>query len=165
MHRLSADHALPRRPHPRAAFSLIELTIVLIIMGIMAAITIPRLANSIARRQVELAADRVADDLNLARQQAKALSKSVTVVFNQSAGTCTLVGIPSLDRDGSQYTTRLADPPYRVTVQTVDFGSDTMVKFNGFGEPDTGGILTVTVGRFSRSVTLDPISGRAREGS
>ena len=65
----------------RRGFTLIEMIFVLAMMGILFAITIPRIRVSPAKK-VRLAAQQLVRDLELARTRALATKKNARVVFN-----------------------------------------------------------------------------------
>lgn len=154
-----------RRPcQARAAFTLFEVVVVVAIMGMLAAVAIPRYANSIARRRVELAAGRIVEDLALARAQAMATSASCTVTFLGGSERVRINGMKPLDPGGAVYITELSQSPYQVNLRDIDFGGDNQVIFNGFGVPDSGGTARVLVGNYARTITLDPQTGRAEVG-
>src|SRR5204863_23675 len=55
----------------RRAFSLIEITLVLMVMGVLAALAVPRYASALARYRADAAARRIVADLDLARTTAR----------------------------------------------------------------------------------------------
>ena len=79
------QHGRPKQ-FKRAAcgFSLVELVLVMVIIGVVAAIALPRFAQANARQQLEAAANRVASDLEKARHEARASSNLVAISFNTS---------------------------------------------------------------------------------
>ena len=50
---------------------------------------------------------------------------------------------------------------YRVAIDSVDFGGDADLVFNGFGVPDSSGFVQVVVGTELRRVDVDVSSGKA----
>lgn len=142
-------------------FTLIELVLVMVIIGIMAAVAVPRYSNSIARRRVEAAATRVANDLNLARRQARTSSSTQTVDFNVAQHRYRLVGCADIDHPGEEYIVELNAPPYEVRIVSAVFGGDDVVEFDGYGNPDSGGMVVVAGGGFQVTVKLDADSGKA----
>ena len=140
----------------RPAFSLIELVIVTMILGCLAGIAIPRVANSLSLRRVESAAKRIIRDLELAQQQAKASSASRAVAFDVASDSYELVGMRHLAGSTKPYLVYLSDEPYRATILSADFEGDTEIVFDGYGIPDSGGTIMVAVGGHQRDVTVDP---------
>jgi prepilin-type N-terminal cleavage/methylation domain-containing protein len=141
----------------RRAFSLIELVVVLSIVGVMAAVAIPRYGRAISRTRVEQAADRVVHDLHLAADRARALSQPYHAVFSTTKdyyrlaeGVATKAGI--LDRQSVVY---LGRDPYLVNILQVNFGGSVGVTFDAFGTPDAHGQISLRAGNVVRFVTLD----------
>jgi len=151
----------PIRRHSRTGLGLLEVIITVIIIGIMAAVTGPRISASIVRYQVEAAARRVAADLNHARQNAMTFGTDRTVTFNVASHSYDLAGIADMDHSSQEYSVSLADTGYASTLVSVDFGSGTSVTFSRYGRPDNGGTVVVTVGGEQRSVVVNPATGKA----
>jgi type II secretory pathway pseudopilin PulG len=149
-----------RRVGGRWAFSLVELLVILIIIGIISAMAIPRFSESIGTQRIEAAARRVAADLALARSRAKMSSADVSVLFTIAADNYTLPAIEDIDHPARPYTVNLADPPYEVSISAADFGGDAEIIFDGYGEPDSGGSVTVSLGDRLRTISVDADPGR-----
>lgn len=145
----------------RPGFSLFELVLVTVIISLLALMALPRYADAMARYRADAAAQRLAADLNLARQHAEDRSATVKVLFDLSADTLTATGMASLDVQGQDYITRFADEPYYADLISVDFDSATMVQFDGFGEPTAGGQVVLSVGSLTRTIQFDRNTRRA----
>jgi prepilin-type N-terminal cleavage/methylation domain-containing protein len=141
------------RPSARA-FTLVELVVVLVVLGVLAGIAVPRYANFQAHQRVRAAAGRVYADLALAQRQAKFSSSDQTVTFDTAADSYTLDGMPHPDFSGIDYTVRLSQPPYEVSLVSAAFGGDKQLVFNGFGEPDSGGSLVIRVGDYQETINV-----------
>jgi type II secretory pathway pseudopilin PulG len=132
------------------------LLIVLAIMGIGAAIAIPRYGASIARFRAESAARRVEADLKYAQAAANAASASRTVAFNPGAASYAIGGVRELNNKGGVYTVSLAEL-HGVQIGVAEFGGDTTVVFDGYGRPDSAGVVRVRYGGDGWEVTLDAL--------
>ena len=144
----------------RRGFTLIELVMVVIIVGIMSAIVAPRIFTSLAYHHVEAAAKRVQVDLELARRQARATSASQTVQFLVNADSYSLPAMNDLDRPGSIYSVDLSTAPYEASILSADFGGDAVLIFDGYGVPDSAGQVIVESGGYRRTIFVDAVTGR-----
>ncbi len=145
-----------------AGFTLVELVIVIMILGIMAAVAVPRYADALSKHRVDAAARRIEADLELARRRAKITSTSQSVQFDAGASRYLLPGVPSRDHPASAYQVDLAKPPYSASIASADFGGDAEIRFNGYGYPDSAATIVVRSGKHQRTIVVDPDTGRAR---
>ena len=147
------------------AFSLIELVLVIATIAVLSAIAVPKYASAMNRYRVDLAAKRVVADLALARASARASGKGQVVNFAAPANGYTMAGLAAPDGRAGDYTVRLGDEPFKCAISRVEFGSAapfaTSVRFTRYGTPEAGGGVVVSSGDYSKTVLLDPVSGRA----
>ena len=125
------------RSAPRG-FTLVELVLVLFIIGVIAAIAMPRFAQATARQQLEAAADRVMSDIELARARALAASSTVTMTFDRDEDLYSLDAV-----GGDAFTLKLNEPPYNTRIASLNFGGISTLTFNGYGIPSGSGQITV----------------------
>jgi prepilin-type N-terminal cleavage/methylation domain-containing protein len=150
-------------PYPvRCAFSLIELVIVLMLMGIVAAVAVPTFFDSLLFHRVESAARRVKADLELARNTARLTSASQTITFNNAARTYALsAAIKDLDRPNQTYTVDLSKSPYKLNTLTAVFGGTAVITFDGYAKPSVAGSVIVQIdANHKATVTLDGTTGQ-----
>lgn len=145
----------------RGGFTLIEMIITVLIMGILAAVAAPRFHGSLVRMRAESAARRIQADLHLARDQAIATSTAKVVSFSLANHTYQLSSTADLNRKSENYVVDLTAEPYRAMLVTVNFGGDAQVVFDHFGQADSGGTITVAAGGFQTTISLDPDTGKA----
>jgi len=156
------------------AFTLIELLIVLLILGIVAAMVIPMVSGT-DDAQCEAAARVIVADLELAQSTALARQAEVALVFSDDGQSYKVV--LSMSQDLSDYASlvTLEHPlmpgqTYEVNVVTdlqlpdvvlsgAAFGGDGHVVFDSFGSPGFGGSVVVTAGAASLTVSVEPITG------
>jgi type II secretory pathway pseudopilin PulG len=142
---------------------MIELTIVVLIMSILAAASAPAFLNSLLFHRVETAARRVKADLDYARQRARLTSTAQTVTFTGSS--YTLNGAKSLTNPNQVYTVNLQASPYLLDTATANFAGTQIISFDGYGTPSAGGTPSVggTVVLSAKdhqcTVTVDAVSG------
>jgi len=145
---------------PRRAFSLVEAVLVVVIVGILSSIALPRYAGFVAREQIEAAAHRIVIDLSLAQRQARLSSASQQVVFDLVAGTYTLVNLPDPDRKGETYKVSLSQEPYRAKIVSANFGGVAQLTYDGFGTPISSGTVVIDVGKYRQTITVNAGTGQ-----
>ena len=126
------------RKSRRAGFTLIELVLVIVIIGVVSAIALPRFSQATARQQLDAAADRLVSDLELAQARARSSSQTVTVSFNRGAESYTVSG-----GGGDSFTVELDESPYNSLIGTASFNGSTTLYFNGYGIPNSSGKVVV----------------------
>ena len=141
-----------RRRVSHRAFTLIELVLVLVIVGVVAAMAAPRYAGALANYRSRCAARRVVLDLSAAAADALAASAARTMRFDRAANAYSVNGGAPV---------RLDREPYGAALVSVDLGGDDAITFDGYGAPDSGGTIVVRSGQFTRTIIVNPLTGRA----
>ena len=151
----------PRR-QPRAirGFTLIELVLTCVIIGLVATVAAPRYSAAQNRYHLEASARRVTADLVRAREHALATSGPVVVRFDTAAMTVLVEGLPALNDPSTDHLTRLSRPPYETLLTSADFDGVTSLTFDGFGNPSAGGEVVLTRGSLSKQVNVSGDLGR-----
>lgn len=145
----------------RRGFSLIELVAVVLIVGIVAALAAPRVASALARQRVDGAARRVVADLALAQRAARAASASRSVTFSTATGGYTVSGVDNPNQPGKPYVVDLGAEPYGAEVISILFTGGSVLTFDGFGQPSSGGGVVLRCGDGCRRVVVDATTGEA----
>jgi type II secretory pathway pseudopilin PulG len=149
------------QPAPaRHAVSLIDLTVTLLLMGIMAGVAIPRFAGSISWHRCQSAAARIVADLSYAQQQAVARSTSQTVQFMTSTSSYVIPGLPHLNVGGQTFNVSLSQYPYESKIISASLGSDAKLIYDMHGRADSGGTIIVSSGSYRRTITIDASTGK-----
>ena len=141
-------------------FTLVELVIVILIIGILTAGATPKFVSSLKRAQADAAVLRVKADLNLARQTAISRSSTQSVQFTANSAVYTLPGIADPDHPAAAtYSVDLADGEYRAVVTAASFGAGTILQFDRYGQPINAGSVTISAGGITKTVSVDATSG------
>jgi prepilin-type N-terminal cleavage/methylation domain-containing protein len=149
-----------KRTAGHQGFTLIELVIVTMIIGIMSAVAAPRFAESLTRYRVEAAARQLRSDLAEARLRAKTASADQVVQFDDAAESYTLVGVPDMDHPNQDYRILLISR-FKAAIASADCGGDAELTFDGYGRPDSGAQVVVQCGVQQRTVVVDAETGLA----
>ncbi len=163
-HQACGPHLAGRRRF-RAAFTLIELVMVVVIVGVVAAIAIPRFSNASARYRVDLAAARVATDLELTRDTARSVSASMTVRFAEGSARYGAVAAnpgalnigPTTPKPG--FVSNISSEPYFAYVAAAKFGTGPQVDITPYGVFDSDGLVIVTNGTWGGAIAVDSKTG------
>lgn len=143
----------------RHGYSHVELIIAILVIGIVAAVSMPRFAASIQRQRAEAAARRVAADLEALRGLASTTSQQQSAVFDISTNSYTLAGLTNPDRPGQPYKVSLASQLYGSILVSANFGGDATILFNGYGVPDSSGTVMLKSGQTTKTITIEPNLG------
>ena len=138
-------------------FSMLELLLVVAILGIVAAIAVPRFTNANAQRDLDNAARQLVVDLRWTSQMAANSVDTVKVVFVNTA--------PFGYRVVQGTAETVIKPTYSFPTTVLFPSAVSTISFDVFGKPtgsaDVSIILQNTAGQ-SRTVNIDYLTGRVR---
>ena len=152
----------PRAPAPpRAGFTLIEMVVVLIIIGVGMALVVPMVEGGFEAREVRWAARQIASTMHFCRGEAVALGQPQELIIDAN--------------ENSLHTTewgrwaRLTDRAVIDGVQGGNVVGDGMVQIVFYPNGSTTGADVVIAGRRDRRehrllVSLDPLLGMVHVG-
>jgi prepilin-type N-terminal cleavage/methylation domain-containing protein len=156
------------------AFSLIEVVTVMLLMGIVAAIALPRYSAALCNYRVSAAARQLSADLVYAQTLARSSSSTYTVTLNPTNNSYQLSGgaiasqsggsgpmqLVALANTPTSYVVSLQSNPYLATIAAVSFSdATTSISFNGYGIPSTGGAVVIQCGAAQKTLTIDTATG------
>ena len=132
---------------------VVVVLIVMVIIGILSAIAVPRYANFVAAQRADSAARRIVADLGYVQRLARTTSQSKTVSFSTLADMYSVLGVDDPDHAGTPYQVHLGEEPHKATIDSVNFGGDNKLVFDGYGVAEDGTVV-ISVGRYERTLTV-----------
>lgn len=151
----------------RLGFNLVEVTLTILILGILIAVASPVYSESLFRFRAESAAQRIAKDIEHAQQLARQTNSERKIVFRKSDSSYDLEGAVSLEQSVQPYSVALSEYPYLTSISSWTTSADTSTSlteltltFDRFGLPDQGISITVQSGDIQKQVVVTAITGR-----
>lgn len=151
----------------RSGLTFVELTVSVMIIGILAAIASPIYTNSLLRYRAEVAAQRITKDIEQTQRAARQSNSARTITFTTVDHSYVISGKSSMDHSSQPYKVLVNESPYRVQFSSLVTASlptsqlaSVAITFDRFGMPDQGISVTVSSGTLQKQVDVAPTSGR-----
>ncbi|MCF7827289.1 MAG: prepilin-type N-terminal cleavage/methylation domain-containing protein [Candidatus Marinimicrobia bacterium] len=152
----------------KSGFTILELALVIAILGIISAISVPKIGEIITAVQEKAVAERMIEDLSYLRSLAVSHRDTTWMVVNQAqnqyglytgpnAGSRTLLADP---QSGEYFILDLDSAYQNIFISSVNFGGSSEIAFNWRGRPSSGGSIVLNS---SRTITVIPETGMAYE--
>jgi prepilin-type N-terminal cleavage/methylation domain-containing protein len=138
-----------RQDHLRAGFSVLELVIVIVIMGLMAAAAVPAFSRSLKASRTARAAGVIQADIELAYSYAARQRKPVRIAYNSSTLTYTVTDRAA----GTTLITRTLGSGSEWTLDAVTWSATPIDVYPGGFSSGTLSI-TITGGTASTTITM-----------
>ena len=144
-----------------AGFSMIELIIVVVLIGIFTAMALTRTDTGLTTIREQIAIDQITNDIDLARSMAFARNEAITIIFDknqESYGVYNGLGIikdfPNSNNDGIIS----LDNSYlrNLDIKEVNFGGSANLQFQPLGDPVSGGTIELN----TKTITVESITGK-----
>ncbi len=138
------------RRNPRGGFTAIELMIVVVVIGIMAAAVMPRIGRIVANQRIRSLQSAVASDLEVAFALAQREHKPVTITYNTSTKVLSIT-----DRVSSTVLkTRYLGQSTTFSTTAVTFAPTAGITIFPMGLATAACTVTVTNGSFTKRIAV-----------
>lgn len=147
-------------------FTLIEIVVVIVLLGIITIVAVPQFTNTLASKRLYDAIEKLNDDLNYCRDYAISQHTNTYIRFGIANNRYRLFY-------GDTYATRVAlyDPARssaawftinsvytNVSLQSVSFASN-IISFDWWGTPSEGGSVVLTNGTNTHTISVSAETG------
>ncbi len=153
--------ATVRLKNREAGFSIIELMVVVVIMGIVLAASIPALRQHTETVNLTKGSREVESSLKLARARAVSTNNSVVVVFDTDASTYLL--FEDADDDGTQDAGETSSGPFeapnKIVIGSVSFARSTVTFTPNGAASETGSVVLVNTKNLAQRIDLTAATG------
>ena len=143
-------------------FSLIELVIVILLIGIFTAIAMTRTNTGLSIIREQIAIDQITSDIDLARSMAFGKGKTISIIFNDQDESYTLYEGSTLISDfpnSDNGTIQLDNSMLKdVNIQSVSLGGTNIneLKFLPLGDVEYGGSILLN----TKTISIEQVSGK-----
>ncbi len=145
-------------------FSLTELIVMIVLIGIFAAMAMTRTSTGMTTIQVQIAIDQITSDIDYSKSMAFAKHDTITLVFSTTLEQYTIYNGP----DGSR--SAITDFPnstngvisfdqsdfIEVNITSANFGGTSELQFLPLGDPKSGGSIVLN----SKTISVAPVTGQ-----
>ncbi|GEM_PF-1595631 len=113
-------------PH-RAAFSLLELVIVLAVLAVASLIAVPSFVSAAAGRELNAAQQTLLADIQAAKLRARRTSTTHTIKFYPSSNRYIIAEGTDIEREDVILTRDLADTPFNLSLESTTLDGDVAI--------------------------------------
>jgi Tfp pilus assembly protein FimT len=145
-------------------FSLTELIVMIILIGIFAVMAMTRTSTGMTTIQVQIAIDQITSDIDYSKSMAFARHDTITLVFSTTLEQYTIYSGP----DGSR--SAITDFPnstngvisfdqsdfIEVNITSANFNGASELQFLPLGDPKSGGSIVLN----SKTISVAPVTGQ-----
>jgi prepilin-type N-terminal cleavage/methylation domain-containing protein len=138
----------------RPAFSMIEMVLVVIIIGVIAAIAAPRFAEAGSGRRLSSASKIIERDISSIQLRAKATGKIHTLVFYPASDMYIALEGTDIRKDAIVFMRELDEAPLSLDLARTDIGDNQDIVISAFGGFDKAFTVTVADDGIEREVSF-----------
>ena len=145
-------------------FSLTELIVMIVLIGIFAAMAMTRTSTGMTTIQVQIAIDQITTDIDYSKSMAFARHDTITLVFSTTLEQYTIYNGPDVSRSA------ITDFPnstngvisfdqsdfIEVNITSANFGGSSELQFLPLGDPKSGGSIVLN----SKTISVAPVTGK-----
>ncbi len=143
--------------HDRA-FSMIELVMVMVIIGIVTAIAIPRFADAATGRRITAMKNTLENDIDMMKIRARATSKPHLIKFYLDKDFYIIFEGTTMERESIVLLRDLTADPYTVDLIKTNLGTDAYASVTAYGDVSPGFSVAVEHNDIQVTVVIDGIS-------
>jgi len=146
---------------PRSGLSSIDLILAVMLMGLAAALTAPKLSSNYQRHQLRAVIASIAADITYLRRQAAITGREVSMEYDRSTNMIRSSDAVDPERPGSTFTDPLGILAHGIKIEPIDFPGGA-IRFAPRGEtwfgqkPLSSWGFNVSLGRLSGRVLVTP---------
>tara|TARA_R110000737_G_scaffold2923_10_gene9259 strand:- start:17926 stop:18471 length:546 start_codon:yes stop_codon:yes gene_type:complete len=146
------------RRNTERGFSMIELVIVVAVMGIIAAIAVPKFADAASGRKIQAAKKQLLADIKATKLRARATSKQHTLKFFLNENMYVIVEGNEIDKNAIIIARDFDEDPYNLGIQRTSLGGDEVLVITPFGDLTPPTTVRLQLGSHTHDVILDGIA-------
>ena len=147
-----------------AGFSMIELILIIIILGIFVTMAMTRTRSGLGTIREQIAIDQITSDIDLVKAMAFGKHDTITIVFSTSQESYTIFNGPDNDRsvigdypNSENGVISLDNSNLReVDLQAANFNGSSELQFLPLGESKQGGSITLN----TKTISVEPVTGK-----
>ena len=141
-------------------FSLIELVIIIVLIGIFTTIALTRTKTGMTTIREQIAIDQITNDIDLARSMAFAKNEAITIKFDINQESYSVHGESGIivDFPNSSDGIISLDNSYlrNLDIKAANFGNSSDLQFQPLGDPVSGGTIELN----TKTITIESVTGR-----